>query len=242
MHATQPVTGTAPLARLSRAITGAYGMSITALVKAARLVIFASPVVMTLAQAAQAQTVVETWEEDASPACAAGLAAYGPFTVASTSEAQMCGETDSDSPGEFRRMLAAYPAIRTLRLVDVAGTHDDDANFALARMIRRAGIETVVPEGGSVRSGGVELFLAGVRRSAAPGAEFGVHSWQSMDGTDARDATAADPAHAQYIRYYQEVGFSPEQAKEFYAFTNRVAFHDVHYMTAEELRRFAIVN
>ena len=214
-----------------------------ALIKAARLFILASPVVMTLAQAAQAQTVVTTTVyEEASPECAQGIAQFGPFAVTSGSEAQMCGETDAATPGDFRRMIAAYPALRTIRLIDVAGTHNDDANFALARMIRKAGIATIVPQGGSVRSGGVELFLAGVRRVAEPGAEFGVHSWQAMDGTDARDAAANDPAHAQYVGYYQEVGFSPEQARSFYAFTNKVAFNDVHYMTPDELRRFAIVN
>src|SRR3546814_10235953 len=62
-------------------------------------------------------------------------------------------------------------------MIDCPGSLDEEANLALARAIRRAGMETVVPAGGSVRSGAVELWLAGTVRRAAPDAEFGVHSW-----------------------------------------------------------------
>ena len=64
-----------------------------------------------------------------------------------------------------------------LEMIEAPGTEDDRANLRLGRLIRARGIATHVPAGGSVRSGGVELFLAGTRRIADPGAEFAVHAW-----------------------------------------------------------------
>ena len=75
-------------------------------------------------------------------------------------------------------------------------------------MIHRAGIATDVPPGGSVRSGAVELFLAGAQRRAAPSAEFAVHSWRDADGLEARDFPASDPVNRAYLDYYREMGLS----------------------------------
>lgn len=234
----------APFARFRDGIARAGDLSIAGLIDAARLFILVSPIAMGLAQIANASTIetVTVEIEDSASHPANTLAVFGPFAVVTADVAEMRGETDVSSPAQFRRMLAAYPSIRTLRMIEVAGTHNDDANFEVARLIRRAGISTYVPAEGSVRSGGVELFLAGIRRLAEPGAEFGVHSWQGEDGIDARDAAESDPAHATYIRFYQEVGLPPQTAREFYAFTNRVAFNDVYYMTRDELARFQITN
>jgi len=50
-------------------------------------------------------------------------------------------------------MLNAYPGIRTIEFVECPGTLDDVANLQLGRMIRARGLDTDVPDGGSVRSG-----------------------------------------------------------------------------------------
>lgn len=233
----------APFARFRDGIARAGDLSINALVNGIRLSILISPIIFSLAQPLRAETIETiTYEVVEAEHPANALASFGPFAVVSANTVEMRGATDAASPAQFRRMIAAFPAIKTIRMIDVAGTENDDANFAVARMIRRAGIDTFVPANGSVRSGGVELFLAGVKHVAEPGAEFGVHSWQGEDGIDARDAKASDPAHATYVRYYQEVGMPAQAASAFYAFTNRVAFNDVHYMTRDELARFHITN
>lgn len=233
----------APFARFRDGIARAGDLSISAMVNGARLFILLSPIAMTLAQPLRAEVVeTVTYEAVETEHPATALATFGPFAVIAPDVAEMRGATDAASPAQFQQMIAAYPALKTLRMIDVAGTENDDANFEVARLIRKTGIGTIVPANGSVRSGGVELFLAGVTRRAEPGAEFGVHSWQGENGVDARDSSASDPAHAAYLRYYQEVGLPAQTAREFYAFTNRVAFADVHYMTRDELARFQITN
>ncbi len=166
---------------------------------------------------------------------------YGPFRVVDGTIAEMDGVVDRQTPIAFAALLRAHPGIKTLRLIECPGTEDDSANFKLAAMVRRAGISTHVPSNGSIRSGGVELFLAGVTRRADPGAELGVHSWQDSDGLEAKDVPANDPVHRRYIDYYISMGMTPERAAEFYAFTNATPSHDVYYMSEADMLRFGLL-
>lgn len=216
-----------------------FDLSMTGIVEGARFFILLSPIVLSIAQIGRA----EVPRLSSSPVTSAANApAYGPFIVVSNDLAEMNGATDETTPAAFARLLAAHPGIRVIRMIDCPGTENDAANLAVARMIRKAGISTHVPSDGSVRSGGVELFLAGVRRSAEPGAEFGVHSWQDEDGREADEVPATDPIHAEYVRYYEEVGLPAPVAREFYAFTNRTGFESVHYLTPDEIARFQLTN
>ena len=171
-----------------------------------------------------------------------GVQEYGPFRIIAADTAEMIGEVGSDTPAKFRQMLGAHPGIRTLKLTDVAGTTDDDANLALARMIRAKNIDTYVPANGSVRSGGVELFAAGASRKADPGAEFVVHSWMDEDGYEANDFPMSDPVHQGYIQYYRDMGLSADNARAFYALTNSVAHDDQRRVTLMELRKFRLID
>ncbi len=143
----------------------------------------------------------------------AGIAAYGPFRVLSQTRAALVDVTDARSPAAFAAMMSAFPQIVLLEMVECPGTEDDRANLRLGRMIRAAGIATWVPEGGSVRSGGVELFLAGARRRAEPGAEFAVHAWADLDGREATDYSATAPENAKYLAYYRQMGLSQTEAQ-----------------------------
>jgi len=167
------------------------------------------------------------------------IAAFGPFRVLDPTRAALVDSTDSASPRDFARLLLAFPQVRTLEMIECPGTSDDTANLRLGRMINRAGIATEVPEGGSVRSGAVELFLAGAQRKAAPGAEFAVHSWQDSDGLEASDYPADDPVNQAYLAYYREMGLSESQAAAFYAMTNAVPHEDARWMDAVEFAAYA---
>lgn len=168
----------------------------------------------------------------------ASFANYGPFRVVSPDRAELYGSIESDTPTRFRAMLAAYPGIKQIDMIECPGTDDDEANFAVAHMLRKAGIATYVPNGGSVRSGGVELFLAGVKRHADPGAEFAVHSWMDSDGMEADDYAANDEIHQPYLAYYREIGMTPDKAKAFYAMTNSASFEDALYLKPRDIAAY----
>jgi hypothetical protein len=127
-------------------------------------------------------------------------------------------------------------------MIDVPGTEDDRANLKLGRMIRARGMTTYVPAGGSVRSGGVELFLAGERRIAEPGAEFAVHAWVDEDGREATDYAADAPENRAYLDYYQEMGLPDPQARAFYAMTNSVPFSDARWLTASDMGQWVALD
>ncbi|HWV59234.1 MAG TPA: alpha/beta hydrolase [Sphingopyxis sp.] len=169
-------------------------------------------------------------------------ARFGPFAVIDGTTARMAGDVTSASPRQFAAMLAAFPGLKRLEMVDCPGSLDEEANLILARAIRRQGMETVVPAGGSIRSGAVELWLAGVTRRAAPDAEFGVHSWADEYGREANDYPANDPVHAEYLGLYREMGMDAAKAREFYALTNATPFDEVRYLTRGDMARFVALD
>ena len=164
------------------------------------------------------------------------IAAFGPFRVIDPSRAVLVGTTNAATPGQFAALLNAYPGLRTLDLVEAPGTENDRANLEVGRMIREAGLDTRVPAGGSVRSGAVELFLAGVRREVEDGARFAVHSWRDNRGREARDFAAGAPEHRYYLDYYREMGMSDEGARSFYAMTNSVPNARARWLDAQDMR------
>ncbi len=167
---------------------------------------------------------------------------FGPFSVIDGTTVRMAGDVTSTTPRQFAAMLAAHPGLKRLEMIDCPGSLDEEANLILARAIRRAGMETVVPSGGSVRSGAVELWLAGITRRAASDAEFGVHSWADENGLEARDYPASDPVHAEYLGYYREMGMDDAKARAFYALTNSTPFDEVNYLTRDDMARFVALN
>lgn len=159
-------------------------------------------------------------------------AAYGPFRVIDETRAALVDVTGARSPAQFRAMLRDHPGIAVIEMIECPGTEDDLANLEVGRMIRERGIVTHVPDGGSVRSGGVELFLAGARRIADPGSEFAVHSWIDEDGREPGDYAASAPENRRYLEYYRQMGMSPIEAEAFYTMTNSVPFESARWFGA----------
>ncbi len=164
-----------------------------------------------------------------------GLAQYGPFRVLDGRRAALVDSTDIGSPQAFEAMLAAFPGLEVIEFLDAPGTRNDLANLKLGRAIRAAGLATYVPEGGSARSGAVELFLAGTHRSIAPGALFAVHSWRDEAGREPADFAADAPSNRLYLDYYAEMGMSDEEARAFYAMTNSVPHAGALWLKGSEM-------
>ena len=166
------------------------------------------------------------------------IAQYGPFRVTSPTHVVMDGATDSASPSQFDAMLRDFPELSTLEMIEAPGTSNDIANLEVGRRIRAAGLTTYVPRGGSVRSGAVELFLAGQNRRIDPGATFAVHAWLDNYGREPEEFAPDDPANRLYIDYYTEMGMSEARAKAFYAMTNSVPHASALWLRGEEMRRW----
>jgi hypothetical protein len=184
--------------------------------------------------AAQDRAVAERALSAAGSQSPQGFAAYGPFRVLDDRRAALVDVTDSASIRAFETMLRDHPGISMLELVECPGTDDDTANLTLGRLIRARGLATLVPAGGSVRSGAVELFLAGTRRIIVDGAEFAVHAWGDSDGREPADYGPDSPYNRAYVEYYREMGVPAAQA--FYDMTNAVPNSDARWLTAQDMR------
>jgi hypothetical protein len=171
-----------------------------------------------------------------------GIASYGPFRVLDEGHAALVDVTDETSVPAFTRMLQDHPGIMTLEMVEAPGTENDRANLKLGRMIHARGMATHVPANGSVRSGAVELFLAGSRRSVDDGAEFAVHAWEDEDGKQPADFAANSPENRAYLDYYREMGMTAEEAAAFYNMTNSVPNADAKWLTAADMRHWVRLN
>lgn len=168
----------------------------------------------------------------------AGVAQFGPFRVLDGKRATLVASTDAASPQAFAAMLAAYPGLEVIEFADAPGTSHDIANLKLGRAIRAAGLATHVPEGGSARSGAVELFLAGTERTVAPGALFAVHSWRDELGREPADFGPDAPENRLYLDYYSEMGMTADEARDFYAMTNSVPHAGALWLEGKDMARW----
>lgn len=168
----------------------------------------------------------------------AGIARFGPFRVIDDRRAALVASTDAASPQAFAAMLAAFPGLEVIEFADAPGTSHDLANLKLGRAIRAAGLATHVPSGGSARSGAVELFLAGTRRTLDPGALFAVHSWRDERGREPADFAPDAPENRLYLDYYAEMGMSADEARAFYAMTNSVPHAGALWLEGKDMARW----
>lgn len=151
--------------------------------------------------------------------------------------AKVSGVSCSGSPKAFTSLLAKYKNVKNLVLLNINGSVDDVSNLELGRLIRDNNIKTSLLSSSHVTSGGVDLYLAGNVREWAKGAKLGVHSW-SNGVKDGSEFPSNSDEHKKYLDYYKYLGVN----EEFYWFTLKAASsNDMHYMTLEELKRFAIV-
>ncbi len=172
-------------------------------------------------------------------ACDSPILGGGLSIVVSGDAFVLTGRVDRRAPDRMAAMLDAWPGVTKVVLRRVPGGRDQAANRRLARMVRAAGLTTIVPTGGLVAAGGTDLFLAGVERIAAFDACIGVRSWAGgMFGVEeGRFLPRDNPEHVPYLEFYRELGV-PDG---FYWFAISAAGADgMHWMRAIEINHFRL--
>jgi len=176
-----------------------------------------------------------------SNACRMERTHFGVFTVQPDGKTIfMSGEVKRESLAHFERMQKRFPGLKRLIIQSCPGSLDDWTNLEIGRRIYESGINTAVEDGGLIASGGVDLFLAGVRRTLGRDVQVGVHGWARGD-LQASDFPEGAEEHQPYLTYYQDIGMSPEEASAFYYFTLEAApAAEIHYMSKEEITAFGL--
>lgn len=148
--------------------------------------------------------------------------------------AMMSGVISADTPAKVLQLVFQHPDVRTIELVQVPGSIDDEANLRAARYVRKFGFTTVIKSTGMIASGGTDFFLAGNQRQVEIGAQLGIHSWGGP-GYQGIDVPRDDPQHRLYLDYYDEM----EIPAAFYWRTLEAApAEGIHWMTETELTQF----
>lgn len=146
------------------------------------------------------------------------------------------GVIDASTLDAYAIARATNATATRLDLPYVPGSDDDDANLVLSHQVRKAGLTTNVPTDGLISSGGVDLFLAGTKRTLSVGACVGVHSWEG-GGIEGKDLPRDDEEHHKYLKYFNDIGIS----HELYWFTLRAApANGMHWMTQEEVDTYDV--
>lgn len=148
------------------------------------------------------------------------------------------GTINSRALRQFVQILDNSPAVNLVVLGEIDGSLDDEVVAEMGYTLRARGLSTQVTASSEVFSGGVDLFLAGVDRVAAPGAVLGVHEWQTGFGSSARDFPKGSRQHEPTRGYIEDMLGSDA----FYWFTiEAAAFDEVHVMTRSEMIKYGVV-
>lgn len=132
-------------------------------------------------------------------------------------------------------------SVNTLILSNINGSDNDAINMHTGRLIRNAGLMTLMPKDGEAYSGGVDLFAAGVLRIYQEGGKIGVHSWCCTDdGKDAGQLSKDDKAHGAQLTYFREM-LGDVKGPEFYFYTiNAAPASGIHLMSVADMVKYTL--
>jgi len=163
------------------------------------------------------------------------------FSIADNQTIILDGVINSESLNEFNDLYAKNPSIKQVNIKKCDGSINDVINLKLSRRVHDLGINTHLMDGGLIASGGVDFFLAGIKRTAGKNVKIGVHSWAG-DGKTAKDFPKGHANHQPYIDYYKAIGFSNKEAESFYYFTiNSASAKTIYWMTKEEIEKYNVL-
>lgn len=147
------------------------------------------------------------------------------------------GQITSQTPRTFETILADNPSITTIVPLEMSGSSDEGATHRMGYLIRSQGLNTHLSGQSEIYSGAVSLFLAGKRRTMAPGAVVGVHSWADGFGEGSSYPRSAGE-HDANVRYTQDMLGSDA----FYWFTLQAApSNEIHIMTRAEMAQLGML-
>ena len=171
---------------------------------------------------------------------------FGIFAAIDDNTAELDGIINSASLRDFNAMISAYPDINEIRIINCDGSEDDEINLQLSRLVHQRNTAIHLVEEGLIASGGTDFFLAGSTRTKGNNTRIGVHSWSREDDNgnevEATDFPEGHEFHLPYINYYTSVGFTQQQAEDFYYFTINAAPADgIHWMTDQEIAQYEML-
>lgn len=155
---------------------------------------------------------------------------------------EMDGTINSSSLTNFNSLEAAFPNVNKINIKNCDGSSADDVNLLLSAKVHQKGINIHLMDNGEIASGGVDFFIAGIQRTKGSNTTISVHAWAGDNGVTATDFSPGHPNHLPYINYYVSVGFTQQQAEDFYYFTiNAAPANSFYDMTEAEITQYNLI-
>lgn len=173
-----------------------------------------------------------------------GQKTFGIFTVQDDeATVHMNGTIDRKITKTFNQLKTAYPDAKRIVMMDCPGSSDDESNLKVSKEMHDLGYEFHLTATSEISSGAVDMYVGGKKRTMEPGARIGVHSWGTSDGDPiATSYPKGHEVHLHYINYYTSVGFTQQQAEDFYYFTiNAAPAESIHWMTTQEIEKYDVL-
>lgn len=153
----------------------------------------------------------------------------------------MDGVINQHSLDNFNKLYRKFPSIKRIEIKECEGSMDDETNLQLSKRVNSLNIDTHLQDNGLIASGGVDFFLAGIKRTRGSNVTVGVHSWSDGNSVQATDFPVGHANHLPYINYYVSIGFTQQLAEDFYYFTiNAAVASEIHNMTESEIQTYTI--
>lgn len=141
---------------------------------------------------------------------------------------------------QIKDLVTNRPEVVTLQFDDVPGSVNDSVNVHTGRLIREAGLTTLLRSDGVIASGGVDLFVSGLRRIVERGGEVGVHSWCCVGRKTAAELPVDHAAHRSQKEYFATM-LGERLGTGFYFYTLESApFDGIHWMSVEDIEKWSI--
>lgn len=155
---------------------------------------------------------------------------------------EMNGTIGRNSLANFKHLLAVFPKVNKINIVNCDGSTDDEVNLQVSKLVHDKNINTHLNHNATIASGGVDFFLAGAKRTRGENTRMGVHSWGGDDNEQAFDFPRGHVNHQPYINYYKSVGFTQQEAEDFYYFTIYAApASEIHFMTEAQIVQYKML-
>lgn len=149
----------------------------------------------------------------------------------------LAGELNTRTPDKIKKAIRSNPQVKTLVLMDMPGSLDDEALFPFATWVRQRGLNTHLESTSVIASGAVDFFLAGRQRTMEKGARLGVHSWG-----DGNKQASDYPRHHIVHRLNADYIKSMLGSENFYWFTIYAApSNGIHWMSSAEIEKFGLL-
>lgn len=167
---------------------------------------------------------------------------FGIFKVLeNNTTTEMNGTIGSSTLTNFNNLETSFPDINKINIKNCDGSSDDEINLLLSAKVNKKGIDIHLMDNGEIASGGVDFFIAGAQRTKGDNTRIGVHAWAG-DNETATDFPKGHKNHLPYINYYVSVGFTQQEAEDFYYFTINAATADsIHWMTEIEITQYNLI-